>query len=105
MSGTQTVSTAVTATASDWLMMNHLVTPFNARYATSIAGTGDRTFSVQFTLDPTSSLNAASTAYDIVSAQSAGGIGIITEPATGLRLLTTAGSGVATVSLQVLQAG
>lgn len=100
-----TLSTATTATSTSWMPLCHNIDDFKVRYVVSKSGTGDRTYSVQGTI---SDIHAGATAvvFDLASGKTADQFdGVVTEPITAIRLTTTAGSGAATMSLTVLQAG
>lgn len=100
-----TTTTAVTATSTNWIPLNHHAGDFGLRYVVSKSGTGDRTYSVQGTINDILG-GATATVFDLVSGQTADQIdGTAAEPMTGIRLTTTAGSGVATMSMTVLQQG
>lgn len=103
MGKTAQVTISTTVSSTSWIPMNHHVTPFNARWSVEQAGTGDRTYSVQFTMDDP--FGTPTTIYDVVSAKTAAEWGVLTELVQGLRLSTTAGSGAATLTMKVIQAG
>ena len=97
------IETAVTATSTSWIPLNHHASDFGIRYVVAKTGTGDRTYSVQGTISDILD-GATAVVFDLVSAITANQIDRTeTEPLTGIRLTTTAGSGAATMALTVLQ--
>jgi len=93
-----------TVTATDPIIMDRYADPGAVTYVVLLAGGGDRTYDVEFTIkNPNEETVTAADWRDVVSAQTASRDGSITFPMGAMRLNITAGSGSATATLFVVQ--
>ena len=100
------VTTLVTATATNPVPVSHLADPSDVRYAVVIAGNGTREYNVQYTIQDIMNTSAGGvTWFHHASAQTATLTSVISGPLTAVRLVTVSGSGSASATLHVLQAG
>jgi len=98
----RSVSTAATAAASDPLPLDSY--DDGVSWAVTIDGGGDRTYAVQFTIQDIHQTSAGGVSwFDAVSAKTAADAGYLDFAVTGIRVVSTQGSGAATLTLHALQ--
>ena len=96
----QTVSKTGTGSSSA-LVMNTNISPFNVGFGVVVSGTV--TYTVQHTFDDPAVGFTTWFSHPTVASETANADGNYAFPVTGIKLLVTAGSGTATMSL--IQAG